>query len=158
MFLVASRAERAKSPVVMRTGGQFRLRVDVQVETLVAVGAVAVAHEEVALGHLAQVVLVQELARFSLLAEPAEPVLADQGAKTSVAGAAGGLGGVGRSGDMALGAVGSEGTVAGLVGFADWSVGREGVLVGLLEKGGECEGVGGELGRPTAGAVEEGGC
>ena len=48
-----------------------------QVQTLVAVAAVPVAHEKVALGHLAQVVLVQELAGLALFAEAAQPVLAD---------------------------------------------------------------------------------
>jgi hypothetical protein len=47
-----------------------------QVQTLLAIGAVAIAHEEVALGHLAEVVFVQELAGHALFAQPAQPVLA----------------------------------------------------------------------------------
>ena len=53
------------------------MRIDVQIQALITVGAVPVAHKKVALGHLAQVVLVQKLARLALLAEAAKPVLAD---------------------------------------------------------------------------------
>lgn len=71
VFLGAQRAQRAEAHVVVRTRRQPRRRVDVQVEALLAVGAVPVPHEEVALGHLAKVVFVQELAVLTLFAEPA---------------------------------------------------------------------------------------
>lgn len=55
-------------------------------------------------------------------------------------------------GYVPLGAVGFQGAARGGVeGFADWSVGGEGVLVGFLEEGGECECV------RVRGVVEEGG-
>ena len=114
-----------------------------QVQALVAVGAVPVAHEEVALGHLAQVVLVQELAVLALLAEPPQPVLADE----RVEPARGGLR-VGRG--VALGAAGAVGAVARLEGAADGAVGREADLVGLAEEKREAEVVDG------AGVVEDG--
>ena len=78
VLLGAVGTEGAEAPLVVGAGRQLGGRVDVQIEALIAVGAVAVAHEEVALGHLAQVVLVQELARRALLAEAAQPVLAHQ--------------------------------------------------------------------------------
>lgn len=77
VFLGAAGAEGAEALVVVRAGRELRLRVDVEVEALLAVGAVAVAGEEVALGHLAEVVLVEELAVLALFAEAAEPVFAD---------------------------------------------------------------------------------
>ena len=52
------------------------LRVGVQ--ALIAGRAVAVLGVPPALGHAPQVVLVQELTRVALLAEPAQPVLADR--------------------------------------------------------------------------------
>lgn len=78
MLLAAIGAQGAEALVVVRAGRELGLGVDVQVEALVAVRAVAVPHEEVALGHLAQVVLVQELAALALLAERAQPVLAHE--------------------------------------------------------------------------------
>lgn len=77
VLLAACRAQRAETLVVVGARRQLGLGVDVQIQTLVAVRAVAVAHEEVALRHLAQVVLVQELAALSLFAERTQPVLAD---------------------------------------------------------------------------------
>lgn len=68
--------ERAESHVVVRARRQLGQRIDVQIQTLFTVGAVAVAHEEVALRHLSQIVLVQELAGDAFLAEAAQPVLA----------------------------------------------------------------------------------
>lgn len=50
-----------------------------------AVTAVAVTDKEVALGHLAQVVLVQELAALAFLAQAAQPMLADQVVEVTVA-------------------------------------------------------------------------
>lgn len=77
VFLGAAGAEGAEALVVVRAGRELGLRVDMEVEALLAVGAVAVAGEEVALGHLAEVVLVEELAVLALFAEAAEPVFAD---------------------------------------------------------------------------------
>lgn len=62
MSLVAFWTQGAKPAVVVGAGGKFGRGVDVEVEALVPVGAVAVADEEVAFGHLAEVVLVEELA------------------------------------------------------------------------------------------------
>ncbi|TLS24791.1 hypothetical protein PpBr36_08472 [Pyricularia pennisetigena] len=73
VLLAAPGAERTEALVVVRTGRQLALRVDVQVQALLAVLAVAVADVKVALGHAAQVVLVQELAPVALLAQPAQP-------------------------------------------------------------------------------------
>ena len=84
VLLAAVGAEGAEAAIVMRTRGQLALGVDVEVEALVAVGAVAVAEEEIALGHLAQIVLVQELARLPLLAQSPQPVLTHQRVVTSV--------------------------------------------------------------------------
>lgn len=143
MPLGAPRPQGTEAAVVVRTRRQPRLRIDVQVQTLVAVAAVAVAHEEVALGHAPQVVLVQELAALALLAQAAEPVLADEAAEGRCGG--GGGGGLlvrGRvAGGVPVGTACFERAVAGLVGFADGAVGGEGVLVGALEEGREGEGV-----------------
>lgn len=49
-----------------------------QVQTLVSIAAEAIAQEKVALGHLAQVELMQELAGFALLAETSEPMFTDE--------------------------------------------------------------------------------
>ena len=58
MLLVAPGAQRTEAPLVVRTGRQPRQGVNVQIQALVPVAAVPVSHKEVALGHLAQVVLV----------------------------------------------------------------------------------------------------
>lgn len=74
----------------------------------------------------------QELAVFALLAEAAQPVLADeriQSARRRLR--------VGRG--MALGASGAIGAVACLEGAADGPVGREANLICLSEEGGEAE-------------------
>lgn len=129
--------EGAEAHVVVRAGWQTTLRVDVEVEALVAVGAVAVAHEEVALGHLAQVVLVEELAVLALLAEAAQPMLAHERVES-----AGGLRDLG-VGDVSLGAARAVGAVAGLEGLAYRAIGGEADLVGSSEEGREMEVVGG---------------
>ena len=72
----AVRAERAETPIVVRTRRSLRLGIDVEIQTVVAVGAGLRAGVVGALGHATQVVLVEELARFALLAEAAQPVLA----------------------------------------------------------------------------------
>lgn len=132
VLLATPRTERTEALVVVRAGRQLGLRVNVQVQALLAVGAVPVAHEEVALGHLAEVVLVQELARLALFAEAAEPVLADQGRPARrVRGAGGGV---------AVRAGGAEGAVACQEGLALRAVRGELVAVGLAEEGSEGEG------------------
>lgn len=132
MFLAAPRTQWTEALVIVRTRRQLGLRVNVQVQALLAVGAVAVAHEEVALRHLAEVVLVQELARLALFAEAAEPVLADQGRPSRrVRGAGGGV---------AVWAGGAERAVAREEGLALRAVRGELVAVGLAEEGGEGEG------------------
>lgn len=102
-----------------------------QVQTLLAVGAVAVAHEEVALGHLAQVVLVQKLTVLALFAQAAQPVLAHERVEPARR-----LLLVPRAAvrDVPLGAARAVGAAAGLEGLADGAVGREADLVCLTEE------------------------
>lgn len=137
MLLGAPGPQRAEALIVVWAGRQLALGVDMQVQTLVAVGAEAVAQEEVALGHLAQVELVQELAALSLFTQAAQPVLADERVErvsTILLAAAVG------DGDVALRATGSEGAVAVDVGFTYWAIGGKAVEVGSLEerREGEC--------------------
>lgn len=137
MFLGAPGPQRAEALIVMWTGRQLALRVDVQVQALVAVGTEAVAQEEVALGHLAQVELVQELAALTLFTQAAQPVLAHERVeRVSAILLAAAVG----NGDVALRAAGSERAVAVDVGLAYWAIGGEAVEVGSLEKRreGEC--------------------
>lgn len=56
---------------------QPRLLLDMQIQTLIPVLAVPVDIVELALAHLAQVVLVQVVAGVALLAQRLQPVLAD---------------------------------------------------------------------------------
>lgn len=84
VLLRAPRPQRAEPHIVVRAGRQPAHGVDVEIQALVAVGAVPVAHEEVALGHLAEVVLVQELAVLALLAQAAQPVLADEAVEAAL--------------------------------------------------------------------------
>lgn len=135
VLLRAPRPQRAEAHVVMRARRQPAQRVDVQVQTLVTVGAVPVAHEEVALGHLAQVVLVQELAVLALLAQAAQPVLADERVETP-------RWSLRVRRDVPLGAARAVGAVARLEGAAYGAVGGQADLVGSSEEGGEVEVVG----------------
>ena len=50
-----------------------------------SITAIPIPHEEIALGHLPQVILVQELAALTLLAQTAQPVLAHQVVEVAVA-------------------------------------------------------------------------
>lgn len=154
VLLRAQRAQRTKAHIVVRTRRQLRQRIDVQIQTLLAVGAVPVAHEEVALGHLTQVVLVQKLALLALLAQAAQPVLAHQRVeparrmlllllRRAVLGAA--------VRDVALGAARAVGAAARLEGSAYRAVGGEADLVRLAEEWREVEAVG------MRGVVEDGG-
>lgn len=138
VLLGAAWAQGTEALVVVWARRQLALGVDVEVEALVAVAAEPVAQEEVALGHLAQVELVEELARLALLAQTAQPVLADQRIE-GMAAAAFVLGAAGR-GDVSLGAAGAHGTVAVAVCLTYGTVGWEAVEIGLLEEGGEREG------------------
>lgn len=166
-------AQRTESAVVV-VGARRELaaRVDMQVQTLVAVAAVAVPQKEVALGHFAQVVLVQELAALALFAEAAQPMLAHQRVEAAAlvaagvvwvvaAGAADGRvdgatsnGGSRRSWrQVAVGASRAEWARAlGAVRAADWSIAGQAVLVGSFEEGREGEGV---VGGCTAGTTDE---
>ncbi|KAL8305503.1 hypothetical protein RB597_003701 [Gaeumannomyces tritici] len=139
VLLCAPRPQRAEALVVVRTRGQLGLRVDVEIHALLAVLAEAVAEVKVALGHLAQVVLVQELAAIALLAQAAEPVLADHAVEgravaplaASAAAAARKVVGEGGVGDVALQAARAVGAVtARRVHAADGPVGRQAVLCG----------------------------
>lgn len=58
MFLGAAGAEGTEAAIVVWTGRQLALGVDMKVQTFVAVAAETVPQEEVALWHLAQVELV----------------------------------------------------------------------------------------------------
>lgn len=135
VLLRAPGPKRAEAHVVVRARRQPAQRVDVQIQALVAVGAVPVAHEEVALGHLAQVVLVQELAVLALLAEAAQPVLADERVEPA-------RGGLRVRRDVPLGAARAVGAVARLEGAAYGAVGGQADLVRSPEEGGEVEVVG----------------
>lgn len=131
VFLGAPGPQGAEALVVMWAGRQLALWVDMQVQTLVSVGAESVAQEEVALGHLAQVKLVQELAALSLFAQATQPVLADERVeRVSAVLFAAAVG----HGDVALRATSPEGAVAVDVGFAYWAVGGKAVEVGSLEE------------------------
>jgi hypothetical protein len=80
-FVVLQRtvwAERTEATVVVRARRSLGLGVNVQVEAVVAVRARQRAGVVRALWHATKVVLVQELACLPLLAESAQPVLADQ--------------------------------------------------------------------------------
>lgn len=114
MFLGAPGPERAEALLVMWAGWQLALGVDMQIQALVAVGAEAVAQEKVALGHLPQVELVQELAALALFAQATQPVLADERVERVAAIL---LAAAAWDGDVALGAACSEGAVAIDVGL-----------------------------------------
>lgn len=78
MRLGTMRSERTEAAIVVQARRELRRGVDVQIETLVAVAAVEGSHVLVAFGHAAQVIFVEELALVALLAETAQPVLADE--------------------------------------------------------------------------------
>lgn len=141
MLLRARRPQGAEAPVVVGAGRHAALRVDVQIQTLFAVRAVSVPRKEVALGHLAEVVLVQELALLALLAQTAEPVLADERVEARGVGAAARLRSRGVA-DMSVEALGPVGAVTRGVGLAYRPVGGKTVVVDLAEEGREVEGVG----------------
>lgn len=150
VLLAAPGAERTKALVIVRTRRQLALRINVQVQTLLAVLAVAVADVKVALWHAAQVVLVQELAPVALFAQAAQPMLAHQaveGGAVALAAAVSalGVGELRRVGDVPLQAPRAVGAVAARrVDFAYRSVRRQAVLVRLLQERREGEAV---LGR-----------
>ncbi len=81
MLVGAARAQRTEAALVVRARGPLRCRVDVQIEAVLPVRARLVAGKVAALGHPAQVILVQELACLRLLAEAAEPMLAHETAR-----------------------------------------------------------------------------
>ncbi|KAL7821923.1 hypothetical protein V8C26DRAFT_391403 [Trichoderma gracile] len=159
VLLRTHRPQRTEAHVVVRTRRQLRQRIDVQVQTLLAVGAVPVAHEEVALGHLAQVVLVQKLAVLALLAQPAQPVLAHERVEPArrlvllVPAAAATVAVPARPGPVRhvpLRTARPVGAAARLEGLAYRSVRGQADLVCLSEEGREAEGVG------LRGVVEDG--
>lgn len=78
MFQCTVRPERTETAIVMRARGPLGLGIDVEVEAVVAVGAREGAGIVRALGHAAQIVLVEELARLALLAQAAQPMLAHE--------------------------------------------------------------------------------
>ena len=80
VFLAAIRPQRAKPLFVVRTRRKFRRRIDMQINAFVAIGAEKGARVIDAFLHLAQIVLMREIAAFALFTEPAKPMLAYQGA------------------------------------------------------------------------------
>lgn len=132
----------------MRTRRQLAQRIDVQVQTLLAIRTIPIPHEEVALWHLAQVIFVQELAVLALLAQAAQPVLAHERVEPArrlllVPGPP--------VRDVPLRAARAVGAASRLEGLAYGSVGREADLVCLPEERREAEVVG------LRGVVEDGG-
>lgn len=105
-----------------------------QIQTLFAIRAVSVPRKKVALWHLAEVVLVQELTLLALFAQAAEPVLADEGVEAGGVGAGAGFGRY-RVADVPLEAFRPVRAVARGVGFAYRSVGRESVVVDSAKEG-----------------------
>lgn len=130
--LFAVRALRAEAHGVLVAGRDLGLRVDVQVLALWGLSAVAVLGVEDALGHLAEVVLVEVLALVVLLAQAAQPVLADDLVVEYGQDVLLGTGEAARAG---------VGAIAGVVELADGAVGVEGEGVLLPEEGLELEGV-----------------
>lgn len=131
------RALLTEAPVVLLAQRQPRLLLDVQIQTLVPVLAVAILIVELTLAHLPQVVLVEIVARIALLAQRLEPVLADVVVIVAVVVVARRRGLRGRW--VAVGTPSSERAVAGGVGGADLGRADEGVAGGA-EEGREGEG------------------
>ena len=103
---------------------------DVLVQALVAVGAGAVLAEVHALGHLAEVILVQEFAGLATLAQTAQPMLAYHAVPATMLSV----------GVLVLVRTGAaEGAVALQICFADGTVGIEADSVFFAEEGGEGE-------------------
>lgn len=78
------RAQWTEASIVMRTWRALRFRVDVEVQAVVAVRTCLGACVVGTFGHATQIILVQELARLTLLAEAAQPVLANKAARSSL--------------------------------------------------------------------------
>lgn len=141
MSFTASRPLLAEAFIVVVAQGQPRLLLDMQIEALVAVLAVAVLVVELALAHLAEVVLMQVVAVVALHAQRFEPVLADVVVVlTPEVVVIGGL--LLRRGGVSIGASSAEGAVSGCEGGTDGRGGDEGVAVVAAEEGGEGEGWG----------------
>lgn len=73
----AIRSQRTETSLVVVARRLLEVRIYVQEEALVAIGAKPVARELYAFGHLAKVVLVQELTGIAFLAQTSQPVLAN---------------------------------------------------------------------------------
>jgi len=76
MIIGTQRTQRTEPTLVVRTRGAFCVRLQVWIETHGAIFAVLRLGVVDAFGHLADVVLVEELTSLSALAQPLEPVLA----------------------------------------------------------------------------------
>jgi len=140
---------RAEALAVRGALADAHVLCDVEVHALVAVGAEAVLGKEPALWHLAQVVLVHELALVALFAQAAEPVLADGAGVLRVRDGRRWLEVEGRGGDVAERAGGAAGTWrrVDVVG-TELVVGVEAQLEVVLEEGLDREvGVEEEAGR-----------
>lgn len=141
MPFTASRPLLTETFIVVLAQGQSRLLLDVQIEALIAVLAVAVLVVELALAHLAEVVLMQVVAVVTLHAQGFEPMLADVVVVlTPEVVVAGGL--LLRRGGVSIWTSSAEGTVSGCEGGTDGCGGDEGVAVVAAEEGGEGEGWG----------------
>jgi hypothetical protein len=119
-------AQRTESALVVGTRRPLLARRNVLVQTVVAIRTGAVSFEVHTLGHVAQVILVQEFAVFTLLAQAAHPVLAhgavEAGARL-----------------VAVGTVGAERAVALLEGFAERPAGVQAEAELALEEVGEAK-------------------
>ena len=123
MPLLTPRPTLTKPRLVILTQPNPRRLLHMQIQTLVPVLAEPIRVVELALAHLAHVVLVQEVAVGPFLAEGFQPVLADVGFRSGVVGPVGVGGGSGGRGRVAVGAASPEWAVAGGVGGADWGRG-----------------------------------
>lgn len=110
------------------------------IQTLITVLTIPVRIPELALAHLAQIVLVEEVAAVAAFAEAFEPVFADEGIVVAAVVVAGRLGGCW----VAVGAASANGAAAlGGPVRADGDGGGEGGEAFFAEKGREAEVVGG---------------
>lgn len=76
MTIRTSGSQWAESLLVFNTFRNLLLWINVQIETFWSLCAIAISGVKETLGHLAEIILVQEFTVIILFAEPTEPVLA----------------------------------------------------------------------------------